>query len=81
MGLLGHFRDEEDDRGIGARMFGPKMGTWSIHSEKDKRWNKSGRAPGLVCGGGPSEMQDWIEECKKKYGEPPGDCTMEFWKD
>jgi hypothetical protein len=82
-GLLGHFRDEddEDDRGKGSGMFGIKMGTWTVHSDKDKRWNNSGRAYGLVCGGGPLEMQDWVEKCKKKYGKPPDDCTMEFWKD
>jgi hypothetical protein len=31
--------------------------------------------------GGPQEMQDWIEECKKKYGEPPADATGIFMKD
>jgi hypothetical protein len=62
-------------------MFGPKMGSWSVHSESDPRWNKSGRAEGLCCMGGPQEMKDWIEECKKKYGEPPADATMSFMKD
>jgi hypothetical protein len=62
-------------------MFGPRMGTWWVHSKSDPRWNKSGRAEGFAMCGGPKEMQDWIEECKKKYGEPPEDATMEFWKD
>lgn len=62
-------------------IFGPKMGTWTVHSNTDKRWNKSGRAYGLVCSGGPQEMHDWIEKCKEKYGNPPEDCTMSFWKD
>ena len=62
-------------------MFGLKKGTWWVHSEKDPRWNKSGSGFGLVIGGGPREMHDWIEECKKKYGEPPDDATMGFMKD
>jgi hypothetical protein len=62
-------------------MFGPKMGTWAIHSDKDPRWNNSGRAEGLVCEGGPKGMQDWIEECRTKYGEPPADAIQSFWKD
>lgn len=62
-------------------MFGPRMGTWRVHSKSDPRWNKSGRAKGLCCDGGPKEMANWIEECKKKYGDPPKDATKEFWKD
>lgn len=62
-------------------MFGPKMGSWSVGSEKDPRWNKSGRGYGLVSSGGPSEMQSWIEECKKQFGEPPDDCYQSFYKD
>ena len=34
-------------------MFGPKIGTWMVHSKKDPRWNKSGRGYGLVTSGGP----------------------------
>jgi|GEM_PF-4356105 len=84
MGLFqGGLKDDEDEnyKSMGSMLFGPKMGTWSVHSDKDKRWNKSGRCPGLVCMGGPQEMQDWIDECRKKYGDPPDDCTREFWKD
>lgn len=62
-------------------MFGPKMGTWSVYSKSDSRWNKSGRASGLVCTGGPQKMKDWIKECKEKYGDPPEDATMSFMKD
>jgi hypothetical protein len=62
-------------------MFGPKMGTWYVHSAADPRWNKSGRAEGLVCLGGPQEMHNWINECKRKYGEPPEDAEMGFMKD
>ena len=62
-------------------MFGPRMGSWSIHSNLDPRWNKSGRAKGLCVLGGPQEMRDWIEGCKKKYGKPPEDATESFMKD
>jgi len=62
-------------------MFGPKMGTWSVHSDKDPRWNKSGRGSGLATSGGPPEMGEWIRECTEKYGSPPEDTTEAFWKD
>jgi len=62
-------------------MFGPKMGSWSVHSESDPRWNKSGRGYGLVTSGGPREMQEWIDECIEKYGDPPEDATRSFMKD
>lgn len=62
-------------------MFGSKEGTWWVHSEKDPRWNKSGRGQGFVTLGGPDEMQNWIEACKAKYGEPPDDAEMGFEKD
>lgn len=62
-------------------MFGPKMGTWWVASKKDPRWDTHGRGYGLVTTGGPSEMSDWIEKCKKEYGEPPDDCECGFMKD
>lgn len=61
--------------------FGPRMGTWSVYSSKDPRWNKTGRARGFVFNGGPPEMQTWIDHCKELYGEPPEDCTRSFMKD
>ena len=57
------------------------MGTWSVSSESDPRWNKSGYNAGLVTAGGPSEMQEWIEHCKKEFGEPPEDARQSFMKD
>ena len=62
-------------------MFGPKMGSWEVHSDIDPRWNKSGRAIGYAMGGGPIEMQEWIKQCTENYGLPPDDATEEFWKD
>ena len=62
-------------------MFGPKMGTWEVHSKKDSRWNKSGRGYGWVTTGGPDEMRVWIKQCKEKYGDPPDDATESFFKD
>ena len=64
-----------------GKMFGPKMGSWSVYSKKDTRWNNSGRGYGFVCSGGPQEIQSWIDECKKKYGEPPDDLEYSFFKD
>lgn len=64
-----------------SKMFGPKMGSWSVHSDSDPRWNKSGRGLGLVTTGGPEEMQQWLEECRKNFGEPPEDATQSFYKD
>ncbi len=55
-------------------------GGWQVHSETDPRWNNSGTAYGCVATGGPQEMKDWIEECRKKYGDPPPDATMSFMK-
>ena len=62
-------------------MVGPKIGTWRVSCKSDPRWNKSGRAKGLVCMNGPPEMSEWIEECIKKYGSPPKDASMSFMKD
>ena len=82
-----HERERTDDSIIifykedAMVMFGPKLGTWSVHSEKDPRWNKSGRGYGLVTSGGPQEMRDWIEKCKEEFGDPPDDATESFWKD
>jgi len=58
-----------------------KMGTWSVHSVSDPRWNRSARGAGLVCQGGPQQMKDWISQCRAKYGDPPADTIMEFMKD
>ena len=62
-------------------MFGPKLGTWSITSEKDKRWNNQGRVKWLCCGGMNDEAVTWVEECEKKFGEKPDDLTYGFFKD
>lgn len=62
-------------------LFGGRMGSWSVSSKSDSRWNKSGRGIGAVTSGGPQEMQDWYDKCKEKYGEPPTDLTYFFMKD
>ena len=62
-------------------MMGAGTGSWSVGSKSDPRWNKSGRGFGSALLGGPKEMRDWIEKCRKKYGEPPKDASMSFWKD
>lgn len=62
-------------------MFGPKIGTWWVKSEKDPRWNKSGRSYGFIFEGGPNTMHAWIDECKNKYEVPPDDLEVGFMKD
>lgn len=62
-------------------LFGPKMGTWTVHSDDDPRWNCTDKAEGLVCEGGPQEMKDWVDRCTKLYGAPPDDLTVGFIKD
>lgn len=57
------------------------MGTWTVESKTDPRWNKSGRGEGLATTGGPQEMKDWIAQCRAEFGEPPADATQSFWKD
>ena len=61
-------------------MFGPKMGFWKVHSDKDPRWNNEGEGRGFALGG-TYAMNEWIKECTEKYGKPPDDATQEFWKD
>lgn len=64
-------------------MMSPRMGNWWVYSDKDPRWNKSGRAnlAGVVIAGGPEVMKSWIAECRQKFGEPPDDCTQGCIKD
>ena len=72
---------ETDAEAFDACIFGPRMGSWSVHSDTDPRWNKEGRDYGLVCNGGPRVMRDWVDHCKKTLGEIPEDCTSSFYKD
>jgi hypothetical protein len=61
---------------------GKRPGSWYVHSDKDARWNKHGRAEHLVVtAGGCKDMQDWIAECIEKYGAPPDDCVHGCMKD
>lgn len=56
-----------------------KEGSWHIESNFDKRWNKSGR--GYIGFGCCPEAEEAVEELKKKYGDPPEDLKMSYWKD
>ena len=58
-----------------------RLGTWWVTSKADPRWDKTGHAFGSVMAGGPQEMDDWIEECKKNFGDPPADAEKGFMKD
>jgi hypothetical protein len=61
------------DEQVDMSMFGPKMGSWFVHSESDSRWNKSGRAEGLCCTGGPQENVPRMRGDEPMYGDPPTD--------
>lgn len=63
-------------------MFGGiREGSWSIRSESDSRWNKSGRAVWACSGGIHPDADSWVKQCEKKYGKQPDDLTYSFWKD
>jgi hypothetical protein len=57
------------------------MGTWTVHSDLDPRWNKVGRGEGAITSGGPEGIKDWIKQAGELYGEKPKDLTWSFWKD
>lgn len=61
-------------------MFGPKLGSWWVASKLDPRWDKSGVGKGFVISGGPKEALDWVEKCRKDYGDPPHDLEIGFMK-
>jgi len=57
-----------------------REGTWWIASEKDPRWNKSGK--GYVgCFSRPQEAVEAVEELKALYGPPPDDLEWGYMKD
>jgi len=74
------YQEEEQRTGM-TSMFGPRIGTWLVSSAIDSRWNNSGRGFGLVVSGGPDEMQQWIDQCEKEYGDKPKDLERSFMKD
>ena len=58
-----------------------RSGSWSLHSDKDPRWNCGGKSD---CVGGfvmPGECEKKIEELKKELGKPPDDLTWSYMKD
>ena len=56
-------------------------GSWSLTSEKDPRWNCTGRGYIMVCTGYAEGVDAKIEELKKLYGEPPDDLNLSAMKD
>lgn len=58
-----------------------KEGSWWLNSDKDPRWNCSGRGyvGGFEC---PSEAKSEIERLKKELNEePPDDLEFGYMKD
>lgn len=62
-------------------MFGPKEGSWWVRSEKDPRWNFSGRGYILFTSGPPEEVNKRLEELEKLYGPQPDDLEWGGMKD
>lgn len=62
-------------------MFGPKPGSWSLHSLKDPRWNASGRDDIMVSAGICPEAQRRIAELRAQLGAPPDDLEYSCMKD
>ena len=64
-------------------MFGPKMGTYTLSSESDSRFNMTFRREGFAC----TSIPGWIlaEVAKKavelKMERPPEDLSCSFMKD
>jgi len=62
--------------GIGSA----RKGTWWLGSEKDPRWNRSGKT--LIAGlKMPKECEQTLEEMKSLLGEPPDDLEYGYMKD
>ena len=61
-------------------MPGPAIGTWYVRSEKDPRWNKSGKGYGSASAQ-PISMDNWLKKCAKKFGSEPDDLEGGFMKD
>lgn len=57
-----------------------REGTWWLRSQKDSRWNSSGR---IDVGGFamPQDCKNELEELKKRLGEPPDDLEWGYMKD
>ena len=70
--------DEYTDDSTGS-MFGPKPGSWYLHSKKDPRWNVNGTGSvgGFVMS---AECEAKLEELKKLYGEMPDDLEHGYMK-
>jgi hypothetical protein len=54
-------------------------GAWFVNSEIDPRWNKTGECS-VGCFDMPEPCKEWIEQCKKSFGNPPKDCKWSYCK-
>ena len=63
-------------------MFGPKMGTYCLHSNSDSRFNYTWREAGLVCMGTPEFVFDWVKQKESELDcKRPDDLSISFMKD
>ena len=58
----------------------PAPGTWSVHSDKDPRWNARGTSNFIDGIFGCEECDNHIRQCKELYGDPPEDCKCSWMK-
>lgn len=85
--VLGEDRAGDDEGVCGAEGSGQPlklkrlaMGTWSVESKKDERWNKEGR--GLVeVFSVHADARAWIEKKQQELGPEPDDLTYGYVKD
>lgn len=57
-----------------------KIGSWSVISKKDPRWNCNGRD---IVGGFdmPRRCREKLKELEALYGKPPDDLEYSYMKD
>ena len=65
---------------MGMLKFGGE-GTWHLSSEKDSRWNCSGRGLIVASSGYAEGANEKIELLKKAYGKQPDDLELTAIKD
>ena len=80
MSFFGHPDEIEEDPWAPTFRFGGSSGTLVGKQQDHPRWNADGNSTvgGLVM---PSSAQEWIDACKRKFGDPPADCEWGILKD
>jgi hypothetical protein len=74
-----NYEDEEESSFTGSMTY--RKGIWRLESNKDKRWNCSGRSNSVGGFSMPKECQEMIDKLVIKYGDIPDDLSWEYMKD